>query len=159
MSYYAVCRRVGFPAVPAVFLVLLFFLNDLLRMIQTRKLVDFLNFQVLPRPGSVVVERSPGMWEVGGSISGRVKQKALKFEVLLLCLPLSITELVTHWPSRRQDNGMTTRGVVFQWTSTKKTGRGSDLHKTGPVHTHHIQTRPCLETKPLSLVNPCFSRY
>ncbi len=39
-----------------------------------------------PRPGSVVVERSPGMREVGGSIPGRVKQKTLKFEVLLLCL-------------------------------------------------------------------------
>ncbi len=29
---------------------------------------------LLPRPGSVVVERSPGMREVGGSIPGRVKQ-------------------------------------------------------------------------------------
>ena len=27
------------------------------------------------RPGSVVVQCSPGMWEVGGSISDRVKQK------------------------------------------------------------------------------------
>ncbi len=36
-----------------------------------------------PRPGSVVVERSPGMQEVGGSIPGRVKQKTLKFEALL----------------------------------------------------------------------------
>ncbi len=41
---------------------------------------------IIPRPGSVVVERSPGMREVGGSIPGRVKQKTLKFEVLLLCL-------------------------------------------------------------------------
>ncbi len=39
-----------------------------------------------PRPGSVVVERSPGIREVGGSILGRVKQKTLKFKVLLLCL-------------------------------------------------------------------------
>ncbi len=38
---------------------------------------------VSPRPGSVVVERSPGMQEVGGSIPGRIKQKTLKFEVLL----------------------------------------------------------------------------
>ncbi len=30
-----------------------------------------------PRPGSVVVERSPGMREVSGSIPGRVKQKTL----------------------------------------------------------------------------------
>ncbi len=36
-----------------------------------------------PRPGSVVVESSPGMREVGGSIPGRVKQKTLKFEALL----------------------------------------------------------------------------
>ncbi len=36
--------------------------------------------------GSVVVERSPGMRWVGGSIPGRVKQKTLKFEVLMLCL-------------------------------------------------------------------------
>ncbi len=34
-----------------------------------------------PWPGSVVVERSSGMGEVGGSIPGRVKQKTLKFEV------------------------------------------------------------------------------
>ncbi len=35
-----------------------------------------------PRPGSVVVEHSPGMREVGGSIPGRVKQKTLKFQNL-----------------------------------------------------------------------------
>ncbi len=44
------------------------------------------------------VERSPGMREVGGSIPGHVKQKTLKFEVLLLCLALSIKELETDWP-------------------------------------------------------------
>ncbi len=43
----------------------------------------------VPQTGSVVVEHSPGMWEVGGSIPGHVKQKMLKFEVLLLCLALS----------------------------------------------------------------------
>ncbi len=62
-----------------------------------------------PRPGSVVVEHSPGMscmWEVGGSIPGRVTQKMLKFEVLLLCLSLSIKELKTDWPPRSQDNGL-----------------------------------------------------
>ncbi len=48
-----------------------------------------------PRPGSVVVERSPGMRDVGCSIPGRVKQKTLKFEVLLLCLALSTKELET----------------------------------------------------------------
>ncbi len=63
-----------------------------------------------PRPGSVVVERLPGMREVGGSIPGRVKQKTLKFEVLLLCLALSTKELETVWP-------------VFQWASTIKAGQ------------------------------------
>ncbi len=108
----------------------------------------------LPRPGSVAVEYSFGMREVGGSISGRVKQKTLKFEVLLLCLALSIKELETAWPARSQENGMGWDITgVFQWARTIKTGRGSDWYKTGPVHTHHIQTRPCSETKPLSLVN------
>ncbi len=32
-----------------------------------------------PWPGSVVVERSPGMQEVSGSVHGRLKQKTLKF--------------------------------------------------------------------------------
>ncbi len=60
----------------------------------------------ITRPGSVVVERSPGMREVGGSIPGRVKQKTLKFKVLLLCLALSIKELETVWPARSQNNGL-----------------------------------------------------
>ncbi len=47
-------------------------------------------------PGSVVVKHLPSMREVGGSILGRVKQKTLKFEVLLLCLALSIKELETN---------------------------------------------------------------
>ncbi len=58
------------------------------------------------RPGSVVVERSPGMREVGGSIPDRVKQKTLKFEVLLLYLALSTKELETVWPARSQNNGL-----------------------------------------------------
>ncbi len=58
------------------------------------------------RPGSVVVERSPGMREVGGSIPGHVKQKTLKFEVLLLCLALSTKELETVWSARSQNNGL-----------------------------------------------------
>ncbi len=83
---------------------------------------------VLPRPGSVVVERSPGMREVGGSIPDRVKQKTLKFEVLLLCLALSTKELgrlrvrIMVWVG----TSLLTRGVVFQWASTIKTGRRSD---------------------------------
>ncbi len=76
-----------------------------------------------PRPGSVVVERSPGMWEVGGSIPGRVKQKTLKFEVLLLCLAHSTKELETVWAARVRimvwvGTSLLTRGVVFQWAST-----------------------------------------
>ncbi len=59
-----------------------------------------------PRPGSVVVERSPGIREVGGSIPGRVKQKTLKFEVLLLWLALSTKGLETVWPARSQNNGL-----------------------------------------------------
>ncbi len=59
-----------------------------------------------PRPGSVVVERSPGMREVGGLIPGCVKQKTLKFEVLLLCLALSTKELETVWAAQSQNNGL-----------------------------------------------------
>ncbi len=45
------------------------------------------------------------MREVGGSIPVRVKQKTLKFEVLLLCLALSIKKLETDWPAQSQGNG------------------------------------------------------
>ena len=41
-----------------------------------------------------------------------------KFEVLLLCLALSILELETDWLARSQDIGLvgtSMRGVVFQW--------------------------------------------
>ena len=55
------------------------------------------------QPGSVVVERSPDMREVGGSIPGHVKQKTLKFEVLRLCLAISTKELAADWPARSQD--------------------------------------------------------
>ncbi len=83
----------------------------------------------LLRSGSVVVERSPGMQEVGGSIPGRVKQKTLKFEVLLHCLALSIEELETDWRLEVTimvwvGTSLLTRGVVFQWASTIKTGPG-----------------------------------
>ncbi len=98
------------------------------------------------------------MREVSVSMPGRVKQKTLKFGVLLLCLALSIKELETDWPARSQDNCLGWDINAYPWCgvsvgSTIKTGRGSDKHKTGPVHAHHIQTRPCSETKPLSLVN------
>ncbi len=54
-----------------------------------------------------MVERPPGMREVGGLIPGRVKQKTLKFEVLLLCLALSTKkELETVWPALSQNNGL-----------------------------------------------------
>ncbi len=68
-----------------------------------------------PRPGSVVVERSPGMLEVGGSIPGRVEQKTLKFEILLLCVALSITELETDDPARSQDNGLGWVITAYAW--------------------------------------------
>ncbi len=69
----------------------------------------------LPWPGSVVVERSPGMREVGGSIPGRIKQKTLKFEVLLLCLALSTKELETVWPARSQNNGLGWDITAYPW--------------------------------------------
>ncbi len=53
------------------------------------------NLWLRARPGSVVVECSPAMREVGGSILSRVKHKTLKLEVLLLCLALSTKELET----------------------------------------------------------------
>ncbi len=68
-----------------------------------------------PRLGSVVVERSPGMREVGGSIPGRVKQKTLKFEVLLLCLALSTQEIETDWLARSQDNGPGWDILAYPW--------------------------------------------
>ncbi len=47
---------------------------------------DFIHFLYYrPQLGSVVVERSPGIRVVGGSISGTSDKKTLKFEVLLLC--------------------------------------------------------------------------
>ncbi len=68
-----------------------------------------------PRPGSVVVERSPGMREVGGSIPGRVKKKTLKFEVLLLRLALSTKELETVWPARNKNNGLGWDITAYTW--------------------------------------------
>ncbi len=70
---------------------------------------------VRPRPGSVVVERSPGMREVGDSNPGRVKQKTLKFDVLLLCLALSIKELEIDWPARSQYNGLGWDITAYPW--------------------------------------------
>ena len=55
------------------------------------------------------------MREVGGSIPVRVKQKKLKFEVLLLCLALSIKELETDWPARSQDNGLGWDITAYPW--------------------------------------------
>ena len=49
------------------------------------------------QPGSVVVELSPGMRALVARPPGRVKQKTLKFEVLLVCLALSTCELETDW--------------------------------------------------------------
>ncbi len=58
-----------------------------------------------------MVERSLGTREVGGSIPGCVKQKTLKFEVLLLCLALSINELET--PS--QASGLGWDITAYPW--------------------------------------------
>ncbi len=68
-----------------------------------------------PQPGSVVVKRSPGMQEVGGSIPGRVKQRTLKFEILLLCLVLSINELETDWLGGGQNNGLGWDITAYPW--------------------------------------------
>ncbi len=64
-----------------------------------------------PRPGIVVVEHSPGMWEVG-LILGHLKQK---FEVLLLCLALNIKELESDWPAESQDNGLGWDITAYLW--------------------------------------------
>ncbi len=40
---------------------------------------DLFRCHIAPRPGSLVVERSPGMREVGGSIPGRDKAKVENF--------------------------------------------------------------------------------
>ncbi len=66
-----------------------------------------------PRPGRVV-EHSPGMREVGGLIPGRVKQKTLKFEVLLLCLALSI-RVRDRLLARSQDNGLGWDILGYPW--------------------------------------------
>ncbi len=76
----------------------------------------------------------PGMREVGGSIPGRIKQKTLKFEVLLLCLAFSTKELETVWLARSQNNGLGWDITAYPWggvsvgypASTIKTGRRSD---------------------------------
>ncbi len=55
------------------------------------------------------------MREVGGSIPGRVKQKTLKFEGLVLCSVLSIKELEIDWLARSQDNGMGWDITAYPW--------------------------------------------
>ncbi len=62
-----------------------------------------------------MVEHSPGMREVGGSIPGRVKQKTLKFEVLLRCLVLGTGDLETVWPARIQNNGLGWNITAYPW--------------------------------------------
>ncbi len=62
-----------------------------------------------------MVEHSLGMRKVGGSIPGRVKQKTLTFEVLLLCLALSTKELETIWPARSQNNGLGWEITAYPW--------------------------------------------
>ncbi len=87
-----------------------------IKELQRREIPENQTFECsIPRPGSVVAERSPGMREVGGSIPGRVKQKTLKFEVLLLCLALSTKELETVWPARSQNNGLGWEITAYPW--------------------------------------------
>ncbi len=72
-------------------------------------------YKARPRPGSVLVESSPGMREVCGSTPGRVKQNTLKFEVLLLCLTLSTKELETVWPAQSPNNGLDWDIIAYPW--------------------------------------------
>ncbi len=69
----------------------------------------------VPQPGSVVVENSPGMREVGGLIPSRIRQKTLKFEFLLLCLVLMTKELETVWPARSWNNGLDWDITAYPW--------------------------------------------
>ncbi len=62
-----------------------------------------------------MAERSPGMRDVGGAIPGRVKQKTINFEVLLLCLALNTKDLETDWPARVQDNGPGWDITAYPW--------------------------------------------
>ncbi len=52
----------------------------------------------------VVVERSLGMRDVGGSTPGRIKQ--------LLCLARAQH---TDWPARSQDNGLSLDTTAYPW--------------------------------------------
>ncbi len=40
---------------------------------------------------------------------------ASKFEILLLCLALSIKELESDWPALSQDNGLGWDIIAFPW--------------------------------------------
>ena len=62
-----------------------------------------------------MVERSPGIRGVGGSIPGRVKQKTLKFEVLLICLVLRTKELDTVWRAQSQNYGLGWDITTYLW--------------------------------------------
>ena len=81
----------------------------------TIAVVNHTNLFLPSRPGSVVVERSPGMREIGGPIPGRVKLKTSTFEALLLCLVLIIKELETDWPAQSQDNGLAWDITAYPW--------------------------------------------
>ena len=84
-------------------------------------------FWVGPQLDTVVVERSPSLRVVSGPVTGHVKKKTLRFEALLLCLALSTYRRPTGqlgvtimvWPG----TSLYTRGIMFHWASTAKTGR------------------------------------
>ncbi len=59
------------------------------------------------------------------------------------------------------ETSLLTRGVVFQWASTIKTGRRSDWYKMGPVHTcthPHLYTNMFID-QAIELDKPYNSRY
>ncbi len=91
------------------------------------------SFRDSPQLGSVVVEHSPGMREVGGSIPGRIKQKTLKFEVLLLCLALSTKELDTVWPARSQNNCLGWAITAYPWGGVSVGWHYKDWQQVGLV--------------------------
>ncbi len=73
------------------------------------------------------------MREVGGSIPDRVKQKTLKFEVLLLCLALSTKELETVWPARSQNKGLGWDIIAYPWGGVSVGWHSKDWPQVGLV--------------------------
>ncbi len=105
------------------------------------------------------------MWEVGGSIPGPVKQKVLKFwgsAALLTAQPIRVRDRLASWESG-QWCGLGHHGEPVVWCfrvlSLNYTGRRSDEHKTGPVHTPIPTYMALFIAQAIELVTPCSSRY